>query len=149
MHLPSLFGRLIDLRVICRTTLKPSVLANLTAAAARYRTRQTFARVSAFRIHDTGRHLRGSLGSDKRAQNKRRYAKAMCHALRVKKAGRQSESDTTFLAVVLLSGQRRPADSFTPEVKTHVNMVGDLDERNAFVHPVILAVEDHLSFDLA
>jgi hypothetical protein len=34
-------------------------------------------------------------------------------------------------------------------VETHVNMVGDFDKWNAFVHPVILAVEDHPSFDFA
>jgi hypothetical protein len=56
--------------------------------------------------------------------------------------GGQSDRIQRFAAGLLLSRQRRPADSLTLEMETHVNMVGDLDERNAFVHPIILAVED-------
>jgi hypothetical protein len=49
----------------------------------------------------------------------------------------------------LLRVQRRPADSLPFEVEIHFDMVGDLDERNALVHSVVLAVEDHFPFYLA
>ena len=44
--------------------------------------------------------------------------------------------------------QRRPADSLPFEVESYVDMVGNLDERDAFVHPVVLTVEDHFPFDV-
>jgi hypothetical protein len=49
---------------------------------------------------------------------------------------------------LLLIEQRRPADSFLPEVEIHLDVVGDLDERNAFVHPIVFTVENHFSFNL-
>ena len=51
--------------------------------------------------------------------------------------------------VLLLKGQRRPADSLSLEVEGHVDMVGDLDKRNTAVHPVVLTVEDHFPVNLA
>jgi hypothetical protein len=51
--------------------------------------------------------------------------------------------------VLLLKGQRRPADSLPLEVEGYVDMVGDLDERNTAVHPVVLTVEDHCPLNLS
>src|SRR5271157_1533272 len=45
--------------------------------------------------------------------------------------------------------QRRPADALPLEVDSHLNAVGDLDEGNAAVHPVILAIKGHCPFNLA
>ena len=41
--------------------------------------------------------------------------------------------------LLLLKGQRRPADSLPLQVESSVDMVGDFDKRNAAVHPVVLA----------
>ena len=49
---------------------------------------------------------------------------------------------------LLLKHQRRPADSLPLEVDSHLNAVGDLDEGDALIHPVILTVEGHCPFDL-
>src|ERR1700681_3266758 len=40
-----------------------------------------------------------------------------------------------------LKNHRRPADSLRLEVDSHLHAVGDLDEGNAPVHPVVLPVE--------
>ncbi len=59
-------------------------------------------------------------------------------------------SATTRRKSWLLAGVHgRPADTLSLEVKIYVDMVGDLDERNAFVHSVIPTVEDHFPFNLA
>ena len=59
-------------------------------------------------------------------------------------------SATTRYKSWLLAGVHgRPADTLSLEVKIYVDMVGDLDERNAFVHSVIPTVEDHFPFNLA
>ena len=50
---------------------------------------------------------------------------------------------------LLVEVHGRPADALSLEVKTYVDMVGDLDERNAFVHSVIPTIEDHFPFNLA
>ncbi len=50
---------------------------------------------------------------------------------------------------LLVEVHGRPADTLSLEVKIYVDMVGDLDERNAFVHSVIPTVENHFPFDLA
>ena len=42
-----------------------------------------------------------------------------------------------------------PGNSHAFEVKVNVNMVGDFDEGDAFIHPVILTVKNHTSLDLA
>ena len=52
------------------------------------------------------------------------------------------------LGWLLVLALRRPADLLLLEVELYVNMVGDADERNAFVHPVVLTVEYHCSFNL-
>ena len=39
---------------------------------------------------------------------------------------------------LLLKHQRRPADSLPLEVDSHLDTVGDLDEGNALIHPVVL-----------
>jgi len=49
---------------------------------------------------------------------------------------------------LLLKDQRRPADSLPLEVDRHLDTVGDLDEGNAFIHPVILTIETHCPLDL-
>ena len=43
----------------------------------------------------------------------------------------------------------RPADSFSLEVDTHLDAVGNFDEGNAAVHPVLLTVEGHCPFNAA
>jgi hypothetical protein len=50
---------------------------------------------------------------------------------------------------LLLKGHRRPADSLHFEVDSYLNAVGDRDEGNAFIHPVILTIDGHLPFDLS
>ena len=47
----------------------------------------------------------------------------------------------------LVQGQGRAADSLSLEVEGYVDMVGDLDERDALVHSVVLPVEGHYPFD--
>ena len=42
-----------------------------------------------------------------------------------------------------------PADTFSFELEIYLDMVGNLDERNAFVHSVVLTIEDHFPFNLA
>ena len=49
----------------------------------------------------------------------------------------------------LLQVQLGPADSSPFEVEIYVDMVADLDEQDALVHPVVLAVEGHFPFNLA
>ena len=51
-------------------------------------------------------------------------------------------------ACPLLQVQLGPADSFPFEVETDIDVVADLDEQNALIHPVVLAVEDHFPFNL-
>ena len=50
---------------------------------------------------------------------------------------------------LLLKDQRRPTDSFRLEVDRHLDTVGDPDEGNAAVHPVVLTVEGHCPLNLA
>ena len=47
----------------------------------------------------------------------------------------------------MLEDYRRPADSLSFEVDGHLDAVGNFDKRNSFVHPVVLTVEGHCSFD--
>jgi len=49
---------------------------------------------------------------------------------------------------LLLEHQRRSAYSLAFKVDYHLDTVGDLDQRNAFIHPIILAVEGHRPFNL-
>ena len=49
------------------------------------------------------------------------------------------------LGWLLLKDHRRPANSLPFEGDIHFDAVGDLDERNASVHPVVLA-QRSLSF---
>src|SRR5437660_10714814 len=49
---------------------------------------------------------------------------------------------------LLLKDHRRPADSLSLKVDGHLDTVGDLDERNAFIHPVIPTVESHCPLNL-
>ena len=50
----------------------------------------------------------------------------------------------THVAILpLLISPAGAADSLPFEQEIYVYMIGDLDERNPLVHPVILAVEDH------
>src|SRR5271157_5592793 len=48
----------------------------------------------------------------------------------------------------MLNEQRRTADVLAMEVDIHLNAVGDLDERNATVHPVVFAVKGHYPLDV-
>jgi hypothetical protein len=50
---------------------------------------------------------------------------------------------------LLLQIQRRSADAGPLEVEIYVDVVGNLDERNTFVHTVVFAVEDHTSVNHA
>src|SRR5208282_1617222 len=49
----------------------------------------------------------------------------------------------------LLDQQRRPTDLLPFEMNVYLDVVGDLDKRDAFVHSVVFSVEDHLSLDIA
>ena len=66
----------------------------------------------------------------------------------VSMSGKPCQLNQAQRLIVSVLSLRRTADLLLPEVELHVDMVGDADKRNAFVHPVILAVEDHCSFDL-
>jgi len=48
-----------------------------------------------------------------------------------------------------LEDQRRAAESLALEVDSDVDAVADPDEGNAFIHPVVLPVEDHGPMNLA
>ena len=48
---------------------------------------------------------------------------------------------------LLLKNYRRPADSLPLEVDGYFDAVGDLDERYAAVHPIVLAFERHCPFN--
>src|ERR1700686_4500449 len=50
---------------------------------------------------------------------------------------------------LLLKDNRRTTGSLRLEIDSHVDAVVDMYEGNAFVHPVILAVEDHGPMNLA
>jgi hypothetical protein len=50
---------------------------------------------------------------------------------------------------LLLKHQRRPANSLPLEVDSHLDAVGDPDEGNALIHPVVLTIEGHCPFDRA
>jgi hypothetical protein len=50
---------------------------------------------------------------------------------------------------LLLKYQRRPANSLAMEVDCHLDTVGDPDEGDAAVHPIVLTVEGHCPFNLA
>jgi hypothetical protein len=52
-------------------------------------------------------------------------------------------------ARLLLKDKRRTSGSLRLEVDSHVDAVADVDEGNAFIHPVVLTVEDHGPFNLA
>jgi hypothetical protein len=57
--------------------------------------------------------------------------------------------DESFAAQPLLEDHRRPADSFPFEVNGYFDAVGDRDEGNSFIHPVVLPVEGHSPVNLA
>jgi hypothetical protein len=48
---------------------------------------------------------------------------------------------------LLLENQRRSADPFPFQADIYFDTVGDLDEGNAFVHAVVLAIESHSAVD--
>ena len=50
---------------------------------------------------------------------------------------------------LLFKEQRRSADPLHLEVNCDLHAVGNSDERNAAVHPELLAIERHCSFDLS
>jgi hypothetical protein len=57
-------------------------------------------------------------------------------------------SEFEFFAKLLLEDQGGSTDSFPFEVDSNLDTVGDSDERNAFIHSVILTIESHCPFDL-
>ncbi len=64
-----------------------------------------------------------------------RFERALCLAATSRKR--------VHLRRLLLKDYRRPADSLPLEGDIHFDTVGDLDEGNAAVHSVLLAVEGH------
>src|ERR1700752_2519987 len=50
---------------------------------------------------------------------------------------------------LFLEGQWGPADPLTFERDIHFDAIGDRDERNTFIHAVVLAVEGHGPVDRA
>jgi len=48
---------------------------------------------------------------------------------------------------LLLENQRRSADPFPFQADIYFDTVGDLDEGDALVHPVVLAIESHSAVD--
>jgi hypothetical protein len=46
-------------------------------------------------------------------------------------------------ATLFLEGHWRSADPLSLKIDSHLDAVGDLDEGNAFIHPVILTVKGH------
>src|SRR5271165_3438182 len=68
----------------------------------------------------------------------------------------QTHPKTTILMVMgltngslLLKDQRRTADALAMEVDIHLNAIGDRDEGNALIHPIVLAVKGHYALNLA
>jgi hypothetical protein len=57
-------------------------------------------------------------------------------------------STRSVLHCLLLKDQWRPADPLHLEVDRHFDTVGDLDEGNAFIHPIILTIESHCPFNI-
>lgn len=49
---------------------------------------------------------------------------------------------------LLLKHQGRPTDSLPLKVDSYLDTIGDLDEGNAFIHPVILSIKCHRPFNL-
>jgi hypothetical protein len=60
-----------------------------------------------------------------------------------------SAAKNTYPDWLLLKDYRRAADSLRLEGDGYLDAVGDLDEGNAAVHPVVFAVEGHCPFNLA
>ena len=54
---------------------------------------------------------------------------------------RRSEAAGRVAGCLLLKDQRRPADSLPPEVDSHLDRVGDLNEGNTFGHRIVLPYE--------
>jgi len=68
---------------------------------------------------------------------------------RLSQAGiRGTGSRARVSSCLLLKDHRRPADSLSLKVDGHLDTVGDLDERNAFIHPVVFTVESHCPLNL-
>src|SRR5580700_9508797 len=49
---------------------------------------------------------------------------------------------------LLLEDERGAADLFGGEMDCDLDVVGDFDERDAAVHSVVLAIEDHFAVDM-
>ena len=56
---------------------------------------------------------------------------------------------TNLIAWLLLENDRRSADSLRVDVNVYLDAVGDPEERNAAVHPVVLPINRHYPFNLA
>jgi hypothetical protein len=52
-------------------------------------------------------------------------------------------ANTLLIGSLLRKDYRRPADSLRLEVHTHFDAVGNFDQRNSFVHPIVSTVEGH------
>jgi hypothetical protein len=72
------------------------------------------------------------------------FGKPSCCRLTIMRA-----AGTLLLRLLFLEGQRRPADSLPFKGDIYFDAVGDRDEGNTFIHPVVLTVEGHYSFNLA
>lgn len=84
-------------------------------------------------------------GQDNEVQNCRRHPKPKTGVARIGASGH----GWVLSVRLLLNGQRWTADVLLLEVETDVDMVRNLDERNSFVHPIVLTVKNHCSLDLA
>ena len=96
----------------------------------------------------TGSTGAGTIEHKQLAKQRRRdlaYHSAVGIARRRRVDARRSEGQKPgrVASWLLLKHQWRPTDSFPVQVDGHVDAVADVDEGNAFIHPVVLAVEDH------
>ena len=63
--------------------------------------------------------------------------------------GRSWAANDNAEARLLLKDHWRPTDSLRLDVDSHIDAVADVNEGNAFIHPVVLTVEDHGPLNLA
>ena len=61
----------------------------------------------------------------------------------------QLQLRSALLRPLRLQIHRRPAYALRMEVDTHLDAVGDLDEGDAAIHPVLLSIEGHCARDRA
>jgi hypothetical protein len=98
--------------------------------------------------NDDGRKNRRAEANDKKTRCKKSAARA---GHRIPLAGPiiRILSDVSARHWLLFKYQRWSADALAFQVDVHLDAIGDLNEGNAAVHSVILAVEGHSSCDFA